>query len=887
MGRTKGNLYLLVTSRVAGQPRARGDADGRRHDPQRVLLRRVRRHPAVPDQGAGRRQQAARPPARPVRAGPPGDDGAGPIGVAVAVVRGRELYVATVGPAEAYLIRQARLSTLPDPNRDRGLPGRGARARGLARRALGRRLAVPRLGQRRRPRSGRTPSRTRWSRSTRSRRSSTSTRGSSPPTARAATAPFAFEASEVGATHKARTLVPVRPGRAARRARPTSSPIPLADSVTAGAAAIGAGATRARERRRQRLPAGRLADPGPPAAPQARHRARSPPTSSRMETQRRAAVAAARLRRRRRAPSCSASTPSAGQRTPTDAIKSLNGRPERLRGRQGGPRQRERPRGRPHRRRSRAARSSCSTAAYAASWTRPRTPATRSSQIAPLRATALDGLDRLYGVVPVTSTHRVHLPGRQARPARRASSAGPTARPTCSTPPTRPSGASTSPRRRPSRGREVRPEGVRHARSPTRSSSRPAAPTSWSWTRKNTLWRWRPVGNSKGKGTLVQDQGQGLGLVGRRHQGHRRPSSPTSTPRSTSSTSSTRPSRTSWSFARRATGRATRSSRPRRLPTDRPVDGITDLLHRRRHLRRRERRRSRRVIPAAGWKRRSRPRTRSSARRPTTRCSRRPTCADGDPSKRIGPLYAFDATNHRIVAFNKSDGKYVGAVPARRRRPTSWSDLQGMAVLPAADAEAPATLWWISSTGLHSALLEAGRRGRPPRRRRPAREPTDGARQDAQAHEDARSRDAAGGRPPVIPLRDANPTRRTPVVTLALIAPVLRRRSPGSWWCWPRAATRRLGDFLIERRGRCRRDSSAAARTRATGCRCRSWTSSPACSCTPAGCTCSATCCTSGSSATTSRTGSGGPMFLVFYLVGGARRGRRPGRSSTRRRTSR
>ena len=40
----------------------------------------------------------------------------------VAVVRGNELYVATVGPAEAYLIRQARLSTLPDPHRERGLP---------------------------------------------------------------------------------------------------------------------------------------------------------------------------------------------------------------------------------------------------------------------------------------------------------------------------------------------------------------------------------------------------------------------------------------------------------------------------------------------------------------------------------------------------------------------------------------------------------------------------------------------------------------------------------------------------------------------------------------------------------------------------------------------
>ena len=43
----------------------------------------------------------------------------------MAVVRGNEMYVATVGPAEAYLIRQARLSTLPDPHRERGLPSSG------------------------------------------------------------------------------------------------------------------------------------------------------------------------------------------------------------------------------------------------------------------------------------------------------------------------------------------------------------------------------------------------------------------------------------------------------------------------------------------------------------------------------------------------------------------------------------------------------------------------------------------------------------------------------------------------------------------------------------------------------------------------------------------
>ena len=56
------------------------------------------------------------------RLGLHGDGENGPIGIGVAVVRGNELYVGTIGPAEAYLIRQARLSTLPDPHRERGLP---------------------------------------------------------------------------------------------------------------------------------------------------------------------------------------------------------------------------------------------------------------------------------------------------------------------------------------------------------------------------------------------------------------------------------------------------------------------------------------------------------------------------------------------------------------------------------------------------------------------------------------------------------------------------------------------------------------------------------------------------------------------------------------------
>ena len=145
-----------------------------------------------------------------LRPGPPGRTARGPIGVAVAVVRGRELYVATVGPAEAYLIRQARLSTLPDPNRDRGLPAEelepevwrgelsvgdslclvsanvvasiGTDALKDALVTLHPQSAIEHLHARFVAADG---------------------KGSD--------GAFAFEATEVGATYKSRTLVPVRP----------------------------------------------------------------------------------------------------------------------------------------------------------------------------------------------------------------------------------------------------------------------------------------------------------------------------------------------------------------------------------------------------------------------------------------------------------------------------------------------------------------------------------------------------------------------------------------------------------------------------------------------------------------------------------------------------
>lgn len=116
--RSKGHLYLLVTSRVAGS---------RARDATRLVAESIKSEYYY-DESAGIRVclvkaiQVANKRLSHARERGALGNGPGPIGVALAVVRDNELYVCTVGPAEAYLSRGARLSTLPDPHRDRGLP---------------------------------------------------------------------------------------------------------------------------------------------------------------------------------------------------------------------------------------------------------------------------------------------------------------------------------------------------------------------------------------------------------------------------------------------------------------------------------------------------------------------------------------------------------------------------------------------------------------------------------------------------------------------------------------------------------------------------------------------------------------------------------------------
>jgi hypothetical protein len=113
--RTKGSLYLVVTSKTTG---------GKTRDACRLVADTIRREYYY-DESAGiaivleKAIRAANRRLRHSREG--GGLTPGSIGVAVAVVRGNELYVATSGDADSYLIRAARL-LMPEHEPGEGLP---------------------------------------------------------------------------------------------------------------------------------------------------------------------------------------------------------------------------------------------------------------------------------------------------------------------------------------------------------------------------------------------------------------------------------------------------------------------------------------------------------------------------------------------------------------------------------------------------------------------------------------------------------------------------------------------------------------------------------------------------------------------------------------------
>ena len=282
--RTKGHLFLLVTSRVPG-PRAR--------EATRLIADSIRSEYYY-DESAGIRVclvkaiQVANKRLSHARERGALGNGPGPIGVALAVVRDNELYVCTVGPAEAYLSRGARLSTLPDPHRDRGLPSPelepdvwrgeinvgdqlmlispsivealGAEALKDALVTLHPQSAVEHLTTRFRAGGG------------------TGSDGA-----------LVLEAAEIAVSRAGVVPVPVRPAEPLAGV-PDRSPIPLADTVAGGFAAAQSGARWARGKAGGMLYRGlmRIQDALPSRGVRNR---RVTPLSARREMQRRAAVA--------------------------------------------------------------------------------------------------------------------------------------------------------------------------------------------------------------------------------------------------------------------------------------------------------------------------------------------------------------------------------------------------------------------------------------------------------------------------------------------------------------------------------------------------------------------------------------------------------------------
>ena len=242
VARSKGLLYLLVTSRISS-----------RHALEATrLAAETIRNEYYYDESAGIRvclQKAIgtankRLAHQADRLGLKSSDGNGPIGVAVAVVRANEMYVATVGPAEAYLIRQARLSTLPDPHRERGLPSGELEPevwRGEVSVGDSLVLVSPNVMAKLGPDELKDAMLTLHPQSAMEhlhhRFVADGGAGSD--------GAIAFEAGEVSATARGRALVPVKPAEPLAGA-PDRSPIPLADNVQAAGVAVSAAAGSAR-----------------------------------------------------------------------------------------------------------------------------------------------------------------------------------------------------------------------------------------------------------------------------------------------------------------------------------------------------------------------------------------------------------------------------------------------------------------------------------------------------------------------------------------------------------------------------------------------------------------------------------------------------------------
>jgi hypothetical protein len=689
VARSKGHLYLLVTSRISS-----------RHALEATrLAAETIRNEYYYDESAGIRvclQKAIATANKRLahqadRLGLKTNDGNGPIGIGVAVVRGSEMYVATVGPAEAYLIRQARLSTLPDPHRERGLPS-GALEPDVWRGeiSVGDSLVlvspnvIAKLGADElkdamltlHPQSAMEHLHHRF----------VAADGSGSDGA------IAFEATEVSSTSRARTLVPVRPAEPLAGA-PDRSPIPLADNVQAASVAVSAAAGSARSAAGNAIERSfaRVQDLMPRRKPVYR---RVTPLSSRRETQRRAALAVLALVVV--VGGLGLGVYAFGGNPTSGAISSVNAGQKAVD-------------------QARADLAKVSGSGIDLVTDEPDqaldllTDAHKQLDIAeaanvsatvtaPLRAQVEAGLDRLYGVVPVASTDLyTFTPAEGAEPFDLSAMVrGPDGNPYVIDRTTKSVyriGLKTK-------------EATLVVKQGTKNKSGTVANPRYLGVggqdllildAKNVLWRWRPS-NDAGKGTLTKVTLEGAASLGDDIMGINTflrpgtrglynlyivdPSEQQIRAYSPAADGSGFPAKaTSWLATARSVAEMTSTF----------VDG--DLF----------------AADAGalvrfvggkneGW-------TAKAPKDSLLRSAPNYSIVAAGPARREGQIYGFDKANRRVVALTKIDGKYV----AQYRLPgaaADWDDLRAMYIIPGVDPE-PSTLVWMSRDGVHQAILVA------------------------------------------------------------------------------------------------------------------------------------------------------------------------------------
>lgn len=683
--RTKGQLYLLVTSMVPGS---------RAREATRLVANTVR-HEYYYDESAGirvcivkailaanRRLTHAR------ERSSLGPSGSAPIGIAIAVVRDHELYVATVGPAEAYLSRGARLSTLPDPHRDRGLPTTDLEPdvwRGEI--AVGDQLALvsPSLVARLGPETLKDalvtlhpqPAIEELHRRFAESGGSGSDGG------------LILEAAEIAATRSTRTLVPVRPP-SPLAGLPDRSPIPLADTVADGVTAAQASARRARSAAGSLLwrIVYRLQDALPTRSPATR---RVRPTSARREMQQRAAVAilvfvavvgslglgASILGNRKPTASAIASV-EVGQA----ALQAAQANLQRVFGAgidlvTNDPKLAEQ-----------------LLTDTLSQLDRASTAGISRSTLAPLRSQTVNGLDRLYDMIDVTATDVFRFPA-DAGVALTGLVVGPDGVPYVLDPATATVYRINTAERT---AVAIFREGV------DRAGTTEAAP--WLLTAggsdllivdtKDVVWRWRPADDT-GRGTTTRVQvlgaaewGNDLRAIGtfviNQSAGQYRlyvvdPSA-----------------QEILAYPPAADGGGFPGTPSKRLTTPRAVDGVTSMfidgdiwiadtgvIQR--------------VASGTtdGW---------AASAPPDSILREAPhyTAVTSGSDRRVGLLYGYDPSNARVVALQKSNGTYVEEYRLSGGA-DDWSDARAWYVEPGI-ADAPDTLVWITATAIRKAILE-------------------------------------------------------------------------------------------------------------------------------------------------------------------------------------